>query len=299
MTWDSQGPATPQDPRATGAYPQPLGQSPPPGHGAPGEPWGQQAPPGYPAPPADPWGQQPPPPGYAPPPGYGQPGGAWAPPAPMWRPPPAYPLAPDAYPVNVSYDREAEISRFWGIPVIGQLVRAILLIPHVLVMMLVAIVASIQILVAWIPVLLLGRFPGWGYRWIGGLLGYNLRVSAYALLMTATYPPFSLSGGDHPVSVRFDEGVRINRVWGIPVIGQLVRAILLIPHLIILWVLAILTAFLMLVVWVPVLIFGRQADLIYTLVGGVYRWQLRVSAYLLLMVDRYPPFSFGEDDPRL
>jgi hypothetical protein len=294
MTWDSQGPATPQDPRATGAYPQPLGQSPPPpGYGAPGEPWGQPPPPGYPVPPADPWAQQPPPPGY------GQPGGAWAPPSPMWRPPPAYPLAPDAYPVNVSYDREARINRFWGIPVIGQLVRAILLIPHVLVMMLVAIVASIQILVAWIPVLLLGRFPGWGYRWIGGLLGYNLRVSAYALLMTPTYPPFSLSGGDHPVSVRFDEGVRINRIWGIPFIGQLVRAILLIPHLIVLWVLAILTAFLMLVVWIPVLVFGRQADLIYTLVGGVYRWQLRVSAYLLLMVDRYPPFSFGEDDPRL
>jgi hypothetical protein len=217
----------------------------------------------------------------------------------MWQPPPAYPLAPDAYPVNVSYDREARINRLWGIPVIGQAVRAILLIPHILVMMLVAIVASIQILLAWIPVLLLGRFPGWGYRWIGGLLGYGLRVSAYALLMTSQYPPFSLSGEDHPVSVRFDEGVRINRLWGIPVIGQMVRAILLIPHLIILWFLAILTWFLMLVVWVPVLIFGRQADLIYTLVGGMYRWQLRVSAYLLLMVDRYPPFSFGEDDPRL
>jgi hypothetical protein len=217
----------------------------------------------------------------------------------MWQPPPAYPLAPDAYPVNVSYDREARINRLWGIPVIGQLVRWVLLIPHILVMMLVAIVASIQILLAWIPVLLLGRFPGWGYRWIGGLLGYSLRVSAYALLMTSKYPPFSLSGEDHPVSVRFDEGVRINRLWGIPVIGQMVRAILLIPHLIILWFLAILTWFLMLVVWVPVLIFGRQADLIYTLVGGMYRWQLRVSAYLLLMVDRYPPFSFGEDDPRL
>ncbi len=300
MTWDPQGPATPPDPRASGAYPPPPGPMPPPppGYGTPGEPWGQPPPPpGYVPPRPDPWAQQPPPP----PPGYGPAGDAWGapPPAPMWQPPPAYPLAPDAYPVNVSYDREARINRLWGIPVIGQMVRAILLIPHILVMMLVAIVASIQILLAWIPVLLLGRFPGWGYRWIGGLLGYSLRVSAYALLMTSKYPPFSLSGEDHPVSVRFDEGVRINRLWGIPVIGQMVRAILLIPHLIILWFLAILTWFLMLVVWVPVLIFGRQADLIYTLVGGMYRWQLRVSAYLLLMVDRYPPFSFGEDDPRL
>ncbi len=304
MTWDSQGPATPQDPRAAGAYQQPQGQEPPPGYAPPpgyGPPPGYAPPPppGYGPPSQDPWGQPPPPGSQPPPPGYGGQQGPYGAPQPMWQPPPAYPLAPDAYPVNVSYDREAGINRAWGIPIVGQLIRWVLAIPHFIVIMLLAIVAAIQILVAWIPVLILGRFPGWGYRWIGGLLGYNLRVTAYLLLMTPTYPPFSLSGEEHPVSVRFDEGVRINRLWGIPLIGQLVRAILLIPHLIILWLLAILVWFLMLVVWVPVLFLGRQADIIYTLVGGFYRWQLRVSAYVLLMVDRYPPFSLGEDDPRL
>ncbi len=305
MTWENQGPATPQDPRATGVYQQQPGPMPPewqpagqmpPGQVPPGQvPPPGQMPPGY--PPPDPWGQ--------PPPAYGQPEASWglspaaAPPPQMWRPPPAFPLAPDAYPVNVSYDREARINRLWGIPIIGQGIRWIMLIPHIIVMMLITIVAAIQILVAWIPVLLLGRFPGWGYRWIGGLLGYYLRVTAYALLMTSVYPPFSLSGEYYPVSVRFDEGVRINRLWGIPLIGQLVRALLLIPHFIILWILTILALFLMVFVWVPVLFLGRQADLIYTVVGGVYRWQLRISAYLLLMVDRYPPFSLGEDDPRL
>ena len=77
------------------------------------------------------------------------------------------------------------------------------------------------------------------------------------------------------------------------------RFILLIPHFIVLWVLSIVVWFLLLVVWVPVLILGRQADVIYTIVGGYFRWHLRVTAYLLLMVDRYPPFSLGEDDPRL
>ena len=101
----------------------------------------------------------------------------------------------------------------------------------------------------WIPVLLLGRFPGWGYRWIGGLLGWGIRVQAYLGLLTPAYPPFSLSGEDHPVSVRFDEGVRINRLWGVPVLGILVRAILLIPHFIVLWLLAILVGFLWLFTW--------------------------------------------------
>ena len=389
MTWDSQDSATPQDPRAPEAQPQPgqepgpeqLGQEqpapeqpaqppapepsaqpqypqqPPPaypsaGQGQPIDPQqaqqppagyppqgqvpapGQQPPPPYAPPPGDQWAgqpQQPPPPGYAPPPGdqwAGQPqqppppgyapppGDQWAgqpqqppppPPPPqggrvpeaMWQPPPAYPLAPDAYPVNVSYDRDTRINRLWGIPLIGQLVRWILLIPHFIVMFLVAIVAAFILLVAWISVLLLGRFPGGGYRWVGGLLGYWQRVTAYSLLMTSTYPPFSLSGEMYPITVRYDEGVRIFRLWGIPIIGHLVRALVLIPHFIVLWFLAILVWILQLVIWVPVLILGRQADVIYTVVGGYNRWQLRTIAYLFMMVDRYPPFSLGEDDPRL
>ena len=217
----------------------------------------------------------------------------------MWQPPPAYPLAPDAYPVNVSYDREARINRLWGIPLIGQLVRAILLIPHFLLLFLIVIIVAIQLLVTWIPVLVLGRFPGWGYRWVGGFLGYSQRVSAYANLMSATYPPFALETEDYPITVRFDEGVRINRLWGIPIVGHIVRFIVLIPHFIVLTLLGFLVGVLAMFLWVPVLILGRQADLIYTIIGGTYRWGLRVSAYLFMMVDRYPPFSLGEDDPRL
>ena len=206
----------------------------------------------------------PPPPGYQPP-GYPQPESAW-------QLPPAYPLAPDAYPVNISYDRLARINRLWGIPILGILVRTILLIPHFILMFLVAIVAALLMLVTWLPVLLLGRFPGWGYRWIGGLMGWYIRVQAYLELLTPTYPPFSLSGEEHPVTVRFDEGVRINRLWGIPLIGMWVRFFILIPHYIVLWLLNILAAILLWFTWVPVLFMGRQADLIYTVVGGYNRW---------------------------
>ena len=275
---------------------QPAGQMPPPGQQPPpyampgGDPWAAQPQ----QPPGPPLGSPPPPP--PPPPGapYGAP-----PPEPMWQPPPAFPLAPDAYPVNVSYDREATINRLWGIPLVGQLVRFVLLIPHFFIIMLLGIVAFVQVLFSWIPVLLLGRYPGWGYRWTGGLLAYSQRVGAYALLMTPEYPPFALEAEMFPVSVRFDEGVRINRAWGIPVIGHIVRWLVLIPHWIVLSLLSFLAFVLMLFVWVPVLILGRQADAVYTFIGGVYRWNLRVNAYALMMVDKYPPFSLGEDDPRL
>lgn len=291
MTWESQGPAAPQDPGSAGAQQPPQGQAYPPGFPPP--------PPGYQPPPPPPPGYQPPPPGYQPPPppGYGQP--PYEQPQQAWQPPPAYPLAPDAYPVNVSYDRSALINRLWGIPLIGGFIRWILLIPHFFVVFFVAIVAAIMLLFSWIPVLILGRFPGWGYRWVGGLMGWYVRMQAYLYFLTSTYPPFSLSAENYPINVRFDEGVRINRLWGIPILGWVVRGILLIPHYIALWLIGIVVAILLIFVWVPVLILGRQADLIYTVVGGFTRWWFRVLAYQYLMVDRYPPFSLGEDDPHL
>jgi len=237
------------------------------------------------APPAAPWAG----PSPLPPP----------PPPPVWQPPPAFPLAPDAYPVNISYDRQARFDRLWGIPIVGVAIRSILVIPHLILLALVTILVSIQLLLTWIPVLLLGRFPGWGYRWVGGYLGWAARVGAYVSLLSPEYPPFSLSGEGYPVRVRYDEGVRIFRLWGIPILGTALRAILLIPHFIILWFVGLLSALLLLFTWVPVLFMGRQSDLIYSIVGGTTRWWLRVAAYLFKMVDRYPPFSFGEDDPAL
>jgi hypothetical protein len=282
MTWESQDPAAPQDPNAPGAQPPPPGYAPAPGQAPP--PGYQPPPPGY-GQANDQWQQQPPPP-------YQQSGG-------VWQPPPAFPLAPDAYPVNVSYDRSAGINRLWGIPLIGATIRFLLLIPHFLILILIALIAGIMLLFSWIPVLILGRFPGWGYRWVGGLMGWWVRLQAYMYFMTSKYPPFSLSAEEHPINVRFDEGVRINRLWGIPILGWAVRFVLLIPHFIALWLIGIVVSILIWFVWVPVLILGRQADLIYTIVGGYTRWGFRVAAYLFLMVDRYPPFSLGEDDPHL
>ena len=96
----------------------------------PADPWAAPVPA---APPADPWAAPVP---------AGPPGAPWAgpsplpppPPAPAWLPPPAFPLAPDAYPVNISYERRATFNRLWGIPILGVLIRAILVIPHILVL---------------------------------------------------------------------------------------------------------------------------------------------------------------------
>jgi hypothetical protein len=286
--WQQPGqPGQWQQPGQPGQWQQP---------GQPGQ-WQQPGQPGQWQQPGLPPGGWQPPAGWAPPPGQHPPG--WQPAvgpggAPGWWAP--EPI-PDAYPVNVSFARRARYNRFWGIPIIGHALRVLVLIPHVIALPFVVFGVLLLSLFTWIPVLVSGRYPRVGYRWVGGLLRWTTRIAAWVMLLTPAYPPLSLESDEHPVRLRIDEGRPISRFWGIPLVGILIRTALLLPHWIALTVLGFLVSVLMLVSWIPVLFYRRQADAVYSLAGGYLRWYARVMAYQSLMASRYPPFTLGEDDP--
>jgi hypothetical protein len=196
------------------------------------------------------------------------------------------------YPVHLTVPNDPGQNRLWGLLWFGMFVRAIVVIPHLIILFFVGIGAWLLTFVSWIPVLLNGRMASWGYQVIGGYLRLSARASLYVVLATGAYPPFWT--GDHAVSVEFDENEEQNRLWGIPIFGILVRVILLIPHFIVLWILGIAAAFVVVFAWVPVLVNGRQADSVVRFLSAYYRWALRVSAYTLLLTGRYPPFSLDD-----
>ena len=45
--------------------------------------------------------------------------------------------------------------------------------------------------------------------------------------------------------------------------------------------------------WFLILITGRYPEMVYGFGTGALRWLIRVEAYVLLLVDDYPPFSFS------
>jgi len=202
-----------------------------------------------------------------------------------------------AFPVRLMFDESQGIGRLWGLPLIGFAVRFLLLIPHFIVLVCLGIAVAFVMYLTWIPVLFTGRQAGFVYAIVGGYLRWSTRLTAYLYLITSGYPPFSLLGeDDYRVRVEIDENQRINRLWGIPLIGFMVRAIILIPHYIVLWLIGIAAFVLIAFSWVPVLLLGRQAQLVYSVVGGWLRYSLRVTTYLLLLHDRYPPFSLGNEE---
>ena len=197
------------------------------------------------------------------------------------------------YPVRVTFDRNQEINRLWGIPLFGMLARWFLLVPHFLIVWVLGVLSGLSVLVTWIPILVNGRFPGWAmdlyemtYRW-------STRIVAYGLLMAGPYPPFS-SNAPYPVDVTIDAPREINRLWGIPFIGIWVRALLVIPHVIVLFFLGIGLWLALWVVWFPVLVNARFPQLGYDLFGGYLRLSVRLSMWTLLVPVPYPPISPSE-----
>jgi hypothetical protein len=199
---------------------------------------------------------------------------------------------PAGYPVQVMVDREQRINQLWGIPILGQTIRSILVIPQLIYIWLLGVLAGLSVLITWIPILLSGRLPGWAISLYVDLYRWTLRVAAYVMLMAAPYPGFSLSD-TYPVDlvVATPADRSISRLWGIPLLGLMVRAFCVIPQSVILFFVSIIAWLVALVAWIPVLLTGRFPGFGYTVYGGYLRLTARISLWSLFYPADWPPFT--------
>jgi hypothetical protein len=92
-----------------------------------------------------------------------------------------------AYPVGIEFaDPPARRNR------VTVFFRLILTIPHAIVLGLLNILWAFTTAVAWLLILVTGRYPEPLYGFALGVLAWSTRVEAYVLLLCDDYPPFSL-----------------------------------------------------------------------------------------------------------
>ena len=74
------------------------------------------------------------------------------------------------------------------------LFKWLLAIPHYIALAILGIASIVVVILAWIAILVTGRYPIWMFNFIVGVFRWGLRVTAYAFLLTTDrYPPFRLS----------------------------------------------------------------------------------------------------------
>jgi hypothetical protein len=69
------------------------------------------------------------------------------------------------------------------------------------------------------------------------------------------------------------------------------RCILVIPHYIVLYFLAIAACIVTFIAWWAILFTGKYPKGMFDFFAGYMRWMTRVSGYIYLLTDKYPPFS--------
>jgi len=106
-------------------------------------------------------------------------------------------------------------------------------------------------------------------------------------------PPLPLeqyhgSGGAAPIEVGFAGPATQRRLT------VLARLILAIPHIFVLYLLFIAAEVVLVIGWFGALFTGALPQFAADFLSGVLCWQARVTGYLLLLTDEYPPFSLGD-----
>ena len=177
------------------------------------------------------------------------------------------------------------------------LVKWLLLIPHYVLLLFLGIASFFAWIAAAVAILFTGRYPRGLFDFMEGVMRWNWRVTFYgSVLGTDKYPPFSLeSDPNYPADLSVDYPEGLSRL--LLVAKVLVGWIILLPHLIILYVLSILEGLLALIAILVKLVTGNYPEGIFDLIMGINRWNVRVTVYINLMADKYPPFSLSDDGP--
>jgi hypothetical protein len=148
-------------------------------------------------------------------------------------------------------------------------------------------IAFVLAIVSWFTIVISSEHFTPIRRYTGFYLRWRVRALAYLMLLADHYPPFG--DGPYPAALTFD-----NRDRPRDRLTVALRLVLAIPQFIVLFFVCCVWWVTTVIAWFLILITGRYPQGLYDFGAGALRWLIRVEAYLLLMVDDYPPFSLTD-----
>ena len=96
---------------------------------------------------------------------------------------------------------------------------------------------------------------------------------------------------EHPISLEVRDDLKRNRLT------VFFRFLLVIPHVIVMMLWGIVTWIVSIVAWFATLFMGRMPEGMHNFQAAFLRYQTRVSAYMYLVADPFPPFGSGGEYP--
>ena len=186
-----------------------------------------------------------------------------------------------SYPATFEVDYAEQRSR------LTTFFRLLLVIPVAIVLYVFGIVASIAIVIAWFAIVITGRYPQGLYNFVADFNRFLARVTAYGVLLTDTYPPFS--GADdpaYPVRMHF-----AGPLEGYSRLKTFFRLLLAIPIVVLRYVMNLLLEIGAFAAWFVILFTGKMPRGLFDLMVLANSYTARSDAYVVLLTETYPPFQ--------
>lgn len=164
-----------------------------------------------------------------------------------------------------------------------------ILLPHFLLLGILAPADRAVSLVSKIFILFTGRYPDIFYQFNISLLRWRLRVLASTNHLTDEYPQFGPEAESESVTFtlprqsHYDVGLFFLRLFFAPFY-------VLLPHGFMLFFYSIWVSILSFIAWWVVLFSGTFPQSFHEQITGFIRWWYRVELYMANMTDDYPPF---------
>ena len=189
------------------------------------------------------------------------------------------------YPAQVDFHADRRIARW------RPLVQWLLAIPQLAIAHVLSDLRTVLTLISFFTVLFTKRIPKPVFDAIAMTYRYEWRAVSYALLLHDDYPPFDFTVGAE------DDHLEPHTTLSISYPGELSRWmplykwLLAIPHYVVTTALVLAAIPTFVVGFVAVLVTGEYPHGVRTFLVNVYRYVLRVQAYVGLLTDQYPPFT--------
>ena len=199
------------------------------------------------------------------------------------------------YPIDVTADYgDGQRSRGLAAAGVVLFLKALLLLPHLLVVGVLNYAAAIISYIGYWVIFITGELPDFFYTFPLRVLEWQVRIIGWLLGWTDDYPPFVWEAPAYPASIISTEGPGPrSRLIGFLGAAFFLKAIAMIPHAIAIMFVMIAAMIATWVGYVVVLVTGKLPEGIFNFTVGTVRWSTRISAWLYSLTDEYPPFRMS------
>jgi hypothetical protein len=173
---------------------------------------------------------------------------------------------------------------------LGVLFRAVLVLPHYIVLLVWSLLAAPVLVLGWFAALLRGRLPARLHGFLAAYLRYTGQVTAWFDLLSARQPRPHRTR-DHPFAIEVPGPQRQRRLV------SLLRIPLALPALVLASVFGVILSASTLGAWLVALLLGRTTTGLQELGTFCLRYYLETCAYLFLLTPRYPRLEPAEPPP--